>query len=47
MIATIIIFLFIGLIITGIFISPVLTKRRRNRLKHRPFPSLWNSNTRE
>ncbi len=43
MIATIIIILFIGLIITGIFISPVLTKRRRNRLKHRPFPSLWNS----
>ncbi len=43
MIATIIIILFIGLIITGIFISPVLTKQRRNRLKHRPFPSLWNS----
>ncbi len=43
MIATIIIILFIGLIITGIFISPVLTKRRRNRLKNRLFPSLWHS----
>ncbi|GAB1543228.1 zinc-dependent peptidase [Scytonema sp. NUACC21] len=43
MAAAIIVFLIIGLIITGILVSPVLTKLRRNRLKHRPFPPLWNS----
>ncbi len=43
MVETIIIFLIIGLIVTGILISPVLTKRRRNRLKQRPFPLLWDS----
>ena len=43
MVAAIIIFLIIGLIITGILVNPVLIKRRRNRLKHRPFPPLWNA----
>lgn len=38
---TIIVFLIIGLIITGILVHPVLIKRRRNRLKHRPFTPLW------
>lgn len=43
MVETIIVFLIIGLIITGILVSPVLTKWRRNRLKHYLFPSLWNA----
>ena len=43
MIATIIVCLIIGLIITGIFLSPVLVQRRRNRLKARLFPPLWNA----
>ena len=43
MIATIIVCLIIGLIITGIFLSPVLVQQRRNRLKARPFPPLWNA----
>lgn len=43
MVETIIVFLIIGLIITGILINPVLIKWRRNRLKHRLFPSLWNA----
>ncbi len=43
MIKTIIFFMIIGLIITGILINPILVKRRRNRLKHRPFPPLWNA----
>lgn len=43
MVETIIVFLIIGIIITGIFINPVLIKRRRNRFKHRPFPPLWNA----
>jgi MtfA peptidase len=41
MIQTIIAFLLIGLIIAAIFVSPFLVKQRRNRLKHRPFPPLW------
>ncbi|MBD2596563.1 zinc-dependent peptidase [Nostoc spongiaeforme FACHB-130] len=41
--AAIIIFLILGLIVTAIFISPVLTKRRRNRLKKRSFPPLWSA----
>ncbi len=41
MIQTIIAFLIIGLIIAGIFVSPFLVKQRRKRLKHRPFPPLW------
>lgn len=40
---TIIVFLIIGLIITGILVNPVLIKWRRNRLKHRPFSPLWNA----
>lgn len=36
-------FLVMGLMITGIFISPILTRRRRNRLKNRPFPPMWNA----
>ncbi|NJM73868.1 MAG: zinc-dependent peptidase [Scytonema sp. RU_4_4] len=43
MVETIIVFVIIGLIITGILISPTLVKQRRNRLKHRPFPPLWNA----
>ncbi|TBR59008.1 zinc-dependent peptidase [Mastigocladus laminosus UU774] len=43
MIQTIIVLLIIGLIITGILISPIITKQRRNRLKKRLFPPLWNS----
>jgi hypothetical protein len=41
MVETIIIFFIIGLIITGILVNPLLIKRRRNRLKQRPFPPLW------
>jgi Mlc titration factor MtfA (ptsG expression regulator) len=43
MVETIIVFLIIGLIIAGILVNPILIKRRRNRLKHRPFPPLWNA----
>ncbi|MBD2506541.1 zinc-dependent peptidase [Nostoc muscorum FACHB-395] len=43
MIKTIIAFLIIGLILTVILINPVLVKRRRTRLKYRPFPPLWNA----
>ncbi|MBD2777600.1 M90 family metallopeptidase [Iningainema tapete] len=43
MVETIIIFIIIALIVTGILVSPVLIKQRRNRLKHRPFPPLWNA----
>ena len=43
MVETIIVFLIIGLIITGIFLNPVLIKRRRNRFKNRPFPPLCNA----
>ena len=39
--ATIIIFLILGLIVTAILISPLLTKQRRNRIKRRSFPPLW------
>jgi hypothetical protein len=39
----IIVFLIIGLIIAGILVNPVLVKRRRNRLKYRPFSPLWNA----
>ncbi|AFY41922.1 M90 family metallopeptidase [Nostoc sp. PCC 7107] len=41
--AAIIIFLILGLIVTAIFISPILTKQRRNRLKKRLFPPLWSA----
>ncbi|NEQ28704.1 MAG: zinc-dependent peptidase, partial [Microcoleus sp. SIO2G3] len=40
---TIIVFLIIALIITGILLNPVLVKRRQNCLKHRPFPALWSA----
>ncbi|KAF3890726.1 MULTISPECIES: M90 family metallopeptidase [Nostocales] len=43
MIAAVIVFLIVGLILTGIFISPLLTKQRRNSIKRRPFPPLWNA----
>ncbi len=43
MVKTIIVLLIIGLIIAGIILSPFLNKQRRNRIKRRPFPSLWNS----
>ncbi|BAY18003.1 hypothetical protein NIES2109_06020 [Nostoc sp. HK-01] len=41
--AAIIIFLILGLIVTAIFISPILTKRRRKRIQKRPFPPLWSA----
>ncbi|MBW4561423.1 MAG: zinc-dependent peptidase [Mojavia pulchra JT2-VF2] len=43
MVTTIIVFLIIGLIVTGILINPVLIKQRRKRLKHHSFPPLWNA----
>ncbi|MEP0859014.1 M90 family metallopeptidase [Trichocoleus sp. DQ-U1] len=43
MVETIIVFLIVGLIITGILVNPVLVKRRRNRLQQRPFLPLWNA----
>ena len=43
MVETIIVFLIIGLIITAILVNPLLIKKRRNHLKTRPFPSLWNA----
>ncbi len=43
MIQTIVVFIIIGLILIGILANPVIVKRRRNRLKHRPFPPLWNA----
>ncbi|MEH2387851.1 MAG: M90 family metallopeptidase [Nostoc sp.] len=43
MIKTIIFLIIVGLIITGILINPILVRRRRNRLKNRPFPLLWNA----
>lgn len=43
MIEIIVVFLIIGLIVTGILINPALVKRRRDRIKRRPFPPLWNA----
>jgi hypothetical protein len=43
MIQTIIIFVILGLIITAILVSPILTKQRRTRIKYRSFPPLWNA----
>ncbi|BBD66984.1 hypothetical protein NIES4072_57380 [Nostoc commune NIES-4072] len=43
MIQTIVVFIIIGLILTGILINPILVKRRRNRLKRRHLPPLWNA----
>jgi Mlc titration factor MtfA (ptsG expression regulator) len=39
----IIFILIIGLILTGIFIHPILIKQRRNRLRRRLFPPLWHA----
>lgn len=41
MVETTIVLLIVGLIMIGILISPILTAWRRNRLKQRAFPSLW------
>lgn len=38
-----IILLTIVLIVTWIFISPILTKQRRKHIQNRPFPPLWNA----
>ena len=43
MFETIIFFLIIGLIISGILFSPLLIKWRRNRLKRRPFSPMWDA----
>jgi hypothetical protein len=43
MVAAVIVFLVIGLIVVGIFASPLLAKQRRDRLKERLFPPLWNA----
>ncbi|MBW4505558.1 MAG: zinc-dependent peptidase [Scytonematopsis contorta HA4267-MV1] len=43
MIQVIIIFIIIGLTVTVILLSPLITQKRRNHLKNRPFPPLWNS----
>ena len=43
MVETIIVLLIIGLIIAVILANPVLIKRRRTRIKNRPFPALWNA----
>ncbi len=43
MVATISVFLIIGLIIIVIIFSPFLIKQRRSRFKKRPFPPLWNA----
>ena len=43
MFETIIFFLIIGLIISGILFSPLLIKWRRNRLKRRTFPPMWDA----
>jgi len=43
MVETLIVFLIIGLIITGILVNPVLIKWRRSRLKQRLFPPLWHA----
>ncbi|MFN6571373.1 M90 family metallopeptidase [Dendronalium sp. ChiSLP03b] len=43
MVATIIIFIIIGLLVTGILVNPIFIKQRRKRLKSRPFPPLWNA----
>ncbi|MGA7936524.1 MAG: M90 family metallopeptidase [Kovacikia sp.] len=43
MIEAIAVLLITGLIMTGIVIYPLWLEQRRNRLKHRPFPPLWNA----
>ncbi|CAA9589297.1 Inner membrane protein [uncultured Synechococcales cyanobacterium] len=43
MVETIIFLLLIGLVIAGILVNPIVIKRRRNRLKRRPFRPLWHT----
>lgn len=43
MVETIIFLLLIGLVIAGILVNPIVIKRRRNCLKHRPFRPLWHT----
>lgn len=43
MFQTFIFLLTIGLIIAYILLNPVLIKQKRNRLKRRPFPPLWDA----
>jgi hypothetical protein len=43
MVEAIIVFLIIGLLVTGILVHPVLLLRRQSRIKKRPFPPLWNA----
>ncbi|HEY9695250.1 MAG TPA: M90 family metallopeptidase [Oculatellaceae cyanobacterium] len=43
MFEAIIFLLIIGLIVTAILINPVLIKQRRNRIKRRTFPPMWNA----
>jgi len=43
MLETLVVFLLIGLLIIGILIKELLIKWRRNTLKRRPFPPLWNA----
>lgn len=43
MVAAVIVFFVIGLVIAGIFASPLLVKQRRDRLRQRPFPALWDA----
>lgn len=43
MLQAVILFLILGIILAVIFISPILIKRRRTRIKQRPFPPLWNA----
>ncbi|WP_414565992.1 MULTISPECIES: M90 family metallopeptidase [unclassified Anabaena] len=43
MVEIIAVFMIIGLIVIGILISPLIIKQRRNRIKRRSFPPLWNA----
>jgi Mlc titration factor MtfA (ptsG expression regulator) len=33
----------IGLIVAGILLQPILSRQRRDRIRHRAFPPLWNA----
>ncbi|AUT01315.1 hypothetical protein CLI64_13395 [Nostoc sp. CENA543] len=43
MVQAIVIFILISLILSGIWLSPILRKKRRNRIQKRQFPTLWNA----
>ncbi|WP_414542235.1 M90 family metallopeptidase [Nostoc sp. CCY0012] len=43
MVEIIAVFMIIGLMVIGILISPLIIKQRRNRVKRRSFPPLWNA----